>query len=62
MYIYGFTSLSSTIHIAAAHPKTAGGVAILALAGLLTLHFHKSTTQQKPVERPVVQTSALIQR
>ena len=52
MYIYGFNSFSSTVHIAAAYPKTAGLLAALALSGFLFWH---SQGVRKPAVRPNTQ-------
>ena len=62
MYVYGFTSISSTVHIVAAHPKTAGGVVLLILISLLAVHHYKPTAQQAPPAQPSTSVSAPIQR
>jgi hypothetical protein len=54
MYMYGFTSVSSTIHIVAAHPKSAVGVVVLVATSLLAAHYYKPTVRQAPLAHPGV--------
>ena len=58
MYIYGFTSVTSTVHIVAAHPKKVIGAVILILASVLAVHHHKPTPQQAPAAQPAVSATA----